>query len=110
MHDCPSPPVWNPNDASTGPAQQPAAEVISVTPTPDPERVLPTLPTDSQEYFVAAGDSLQKIAKDFGVDIRSIIHANELENPDLIVNRAAADHPAAHTTRPGRRIQDRARF
>jgi LasA protease len=81
----PSPPVWNPNDASTGPAQQPGAEVTSVTPTPDPERVLPTLPTGSQEYFVAAGDSLQKIAKDFGVDIRSIIHANELENPDLIV-------------------------
>jgi LasA protease len=81
----PSPPVWNPNDASSGRVEQPGAAVPGEVPTPDPARVLPTLPTDSQEYTVAAGDSLQKIAKEFGVDIRSIIAANALDNPDLIV-------------------------
>jgi LasA protease len=85
------PPVWNPSDASSG-----RTDTTGVTdpgdltapgaaPTPDPARVLPTLPEDTQEYTVVAGDSLQKIAKTFGVDVRSIIHANGIENPDLIV-------------------------
>jgi LasA protease len=79
------PPVWNPNDASTGRRETPAASTTMVVPTPDPARVLPTLPTGSQEYFVQKGDSLQKIAKEYGVDMRAIIRTNNIENPDLIV-------------------------
>lgn len=79
------PPVWNPNDVSDRRSQPIITETPIMLPTPDSERVLPELPTETQEYTVVAGDSLQKIARKFGVDIRSIIHANEIENPDLIV-------------------------
>jgi LasA protease len=82
------PPVWNPNDVSDG-SNQPGSAAAPAgapanSPTPDPARVLPELPKDTQEYTVVAGDSLQKIAKEFGVDVRSIIHANSIDNPDLI--------------------------
>ncbi|MEN4041878.1 MAG: LysM domain-containing protein [Anaerolineaceae bacterium] len=93
------PPVWNPNDVSDRRSQPIITETPIMLPTPDSERVLPELPTETQEYTVVAGDSLQKIARKFGVDIRSIIHANEIENPDLIVpGQRLESHRPSHVT------------
>ncbi len=55
-----------------------------MTPTPDPERIVPTLRAQSIEHIVRVGDSLGNIASRYEVSLESIISANELTNPDLL--------------------------
>jgi LasA protease len=54
------------------------------TPTPDPQRALPGLRTETMEHVVQAGDSLGLIANRYGVTIESIASANGLTNLDLL--------------------------
>jgi LasA protease len=55
-----------------------------LTPTPDPERVLPALRTEPEQYIVKAGDTLGTIAQDYSTSLDVLIDANELTNPNLL--------------------------
>ncbi len=65
------------------PTHRPADEQ-PVTPTPDAPHTLPTLRTETEIYSVIAGDTLAKIARRYGVSVRVIAEANNLENPNLL--------------------------
>lgn len=54
------------------------------TPTPDPERILPTLRAQVVEHVVQVGESLGAIARRYAVSLESIASANGLTNPDLL--------------------------
>jgi murein DD-endopeptidase MepM/ murein hydrolase activator NlpD len=55
-----------------------------ITPTPDAARVLPTLSTDYELYFVQYGDSLGYIASLYNVELESLLAINNLVNPDAL--------------------------
>ncbi len=57
---------------------------LGPAPTPDAPRILPTLRADSIDYYVDPGDTLGNIATRYGVAMKSVIDANQIENPDLI--------------------------
>ncbi len=65
------------------PTHRPAGET-SPTPTPDAPHPLPTLRTQTEIYTVVGGDTLAKIARRYGVSVRQIAEANNLENPNLL--------------------------
>ena len=54
------------------------------TPTPDSPRVLPTMRADEEIYYVQMNDSLNVIARRFGVDMNSIVNVNNLANPNYL--------------------------
>lgn len=62
--------------------RQPGAPLHS--PTPDQPKILPTLRTAEEIYTVQPNDTLNRIIRNFGVDMRAIIERNELTNPDLL--------------------------
>lgn len=57
----------------------------------DSEEASPESEDDAAEnpaevrYEVQAGDTLSRIASDFGVSVSDIVEANELEDPDMLV-------------------------
>jgi len=53
---------------------------VEATPTPEPTRAL----TGFITYTVQPGDTLAKIAAEFGVTVEEIVEANEIEDPSLI--------------------------
>ncbi len=53
-------------------------------PEPEPEPEVPELPSEYVIYTVVAGDTLSGIAKRYGVTVRDIVDANQIENPNLI--------------------------
>jgi len=53
-------------------------------PTPDAIREPPTLRTSADTYVVQPGDSLNRIAGQFGVSAESILRANRLANADVL--------------------------
>ena len=53
-------------------------------PTPDDVREPPVLRTSAETYVVQPGDSLNRIAGQYGVSAESILRANHLANPDLL--------------------------
>lgn len=55
-----------------------------LTPTPTPAVATPTPVTGAITYTVQAGDTLGKIAKEFGVTVEAIVEANDIEDPSLI--------------------------
>lgn len=55
-----------------------------LTPTPDQMRVLPTMRANMEEYIVKPGNTLGEIALRYGVDINSIIEANQLNDPNQL--------------------------
>ncbi|HSM23809.1 MAG TPA: LysM peptidoglycan-binding domain-containing protein [Anaerolineaceae bacterium] len=55
-----------------------------LTPTPDSPKVLPTIRVNEEIYSVQMNDSLNVIARRFGVDLLSIVNANNIFNPDLL--------------------------
>jgi LasA protease len=59
-------------------------DVVFITPTPDPPKPLPTLRADVEGYIVKSGDTLNVIARQYGISVYAISLANELENPNLI--------------------------
>ncbi|MCJ7625833.1 MAG: LysM peptidoglycan-binding domain-containing protein [Anaerolineaceae bacterium] len=54
------------------------------TPTPDPQRILPALRTETVEYTVKPNDTLENIAYRYGIGLNTLIQANQITNPDLI--------------------------
>jgi murein DD-endopeptidase MepM/ murein hydrolase activator NlpD len=57
---------------------------IAPSPTPDPVRNLPAVPTDGRTYYVQANDTLMKIANAYGITVDAIIAENDLLNPDFL--------------------------
>jgi len=53
-------------------------------PTPDEVREPPVLRSSAESYMVQPGDSLNRIAGQFGVSAESILRANQLANADLL--------------------------
>jgi LysM repeat protein len=69
-------------------------DVVFITPTPDPPKPLPTLRADVEGYIVQSGDTLNVIARQFGISVYAISLANELENPNLIeVGQVSGNSP-----------------
>ncbi|MGQ9888826.1 MAG: LysM peptidoglycan-binding domain-containing protein [Aggregatilineales bacterium] len=58
-------------------------EVMKVTPTPNPTR--PEQTADTREYIVRPGDTLSSIASAYNVSLATLIEANAITNPDLLV-------------------------
>lgn len=54
------------------------------TPTPDPLRTLPPLRTQTENYVVQPGDTLGRIARRFGIDLNTLVAANQITNPNLL--------------------------
>ncbi len=57
---------------------------LGPSPTPDAARVLPTLRANSVDYYVDPGDTLGSIATQYGVALKSVIEANQIDDPNLI--------------------------
>jgi LasA protease len=79
-----------PAEVSSNPTQDPLRPQVRnpgdpiLTPTPDPERVLPALRTEPEQYTVKAGDTLGTIAQEYSTSLDLIIEANNLANPNLL--------------------------
>lgn len=54
------------------------------SPTPDAPKILPTLRAEEDIYYVQVGDSLNLIARKYGVDMNAVIAANQLSNPNYL--------------------------
>jgi murein DD-endopeptidase MepM/ murein hydrolase activator NlpD len=54
------------------------------TPTPNLPRTLPALRTETLNYTVVAGDTLGKIAYNYGITLDALIAANGITDPDLL--------------------------
>lgn len=54
------------------------------TPTPDPLRTLPPIRSESVEYIVRANDTLNEIARDFGVSPDAVVAENGLSDPNIL--------------------------
>lgn len=65
------------------PTASPSASVAPSTATPEPT---PTPAPTPQTYTIAQGDTLSKIAKEFGLTLEQLLEANKdtIEDPDLI--------------------------
>jgi LysM repeat protein len=57
-----------------------------------PPTTTTTVPT---EYIVQKGDSLIRIAQQFGVTVAQLVQANNIQNPDHIEEGQRLDDPAA---------------
>ncbi len=55
-----------------------------LTPTPDEIHPVPTLNTEPQEYVIAAGDTLGKVASAYNVSLDTLIQANNISNANLV--------------------------
>jgi|GEM_PF-882418 len=56
-------------------------------PEPEPEAELPPPPIEDSEHFIytiASGDTLSAISKRYGITLRELIEANNIEDPNLI--------------------------
>jgi LasA protease len=64
------------------PTGVPGAPVLS--PSPDAERVLPSIRSDYTQHVVQYGDTLAAIALYFGVDVNALIAANQPIDPEAL--------------------------
>ena len=53
-------------------------------PTPDPERILPAIRTQTETYIVRSGDTIISIAARYGIGPNTLAEANQLADPDTI--------------------------
>lgn len=61
-------------------------EVKPVTPQPTPQPTKPTTPTTNEvTYIVKKGDTLSKIAKQYGTTYQKIAKDNNIANPNIII-------------------------
>ena len=67
---------------------QPGASVSTdnpqFEPTPDPERSLPAIRTQTETYIVRSGDTIISIAARYGIGPNTLAEANQLDDPDTI--------------------------
>jgi len=65
------------------PSASPSASVAAITPSPDPT---PEPAPTPQLYVIATGDTLSRIARDFGITLEQLLEANKdrITNPDRI--------------------------
>jgi murein DD-endopeptidase MepM/ murein hydrolase activator NlpD len=54
------------------------------TPTPNPPRNLPPIRSKSIEYTIQTNDTLNEIARDYGVSPEALIVENNISNPDVL--------------------------
>lgn len=88
-YDTVTPSYDDPAAATYGDA---AYDESSVTPTPAPgvfdaPPVAATTPAASREHYVAPGDSLWKLSKQYGVSIDAIKQANNMTNDTVILGK-----------------------
>jgi LysM repeat protein len=82
----------NPDLAGSSPVIYPGDQITlpncgseSATTSPDtPEPTTVSAPPGGQVYEVQPGDTLVKIAQEFGVTVEAIVAANNLEDPDSL--------------------------
>jgi murein DD-endopeptidase MepM/ murein hydrolase activator NlpD len=55
-----------------------------LSPTPDTPKVMPTMRSEMEIYSVQMNDSLNLIARRYGVDMNAIISENQLANPNFL--------------------------
>jgi murein DD-endopeptidase MepM/ murein hydrolase activator NlpD len=55
-----------------------------LTPTPDAPHQLPSIRSTPEEYVVQAGDTLGRIAQNYGIPIEQIVQDNNITNPNLL--------------------------
>ena len=85
-------PTRAPLSVTLPPPRDPNAPVL--TPTPDALRSLPTPRKDAEQYVVQSGDTLGKIAQQYGVSVETLMQANSLADPNLLTVGATLDIPA----------------
>lgn len=81
-----APQLITPTPTRTGfaPAtREPGTLVLS--PTPDPPRIQPTLRVEVENYTVQTNDTLASIARQYGVDINSLMAANQITDPNFLM-------------------------
>ena len=66
----------------TPPTREPG--IVAPSPTPDQPKPLPTIRTQEEKYTVQAKDTLFSIAQRFGVDIQTLMEANDIQNANLV--------------------------
>lgn len=64
------------------PTRVPGSPVLS--PTPDAPHAVPTLRPNEESYVVQSLDTLGTIAQRYGVDLNTLIEANDIENPNVL--------------------------
>ncbi len=87
-----APPILAPQDTpphSAAPVQ--SVEVSSTSITPEPEKK-PAGPSEIA-YTVQRGDTLNKIARKFKVDVKDIMTRNKIDNPDKVAAGQVLDIP-----------------
>jgi LasA protease len=94
-----APPVPQATAEVALPTRDPNSPLLS--PTPDAPHSLPTQRTNEEQYTVQRGDTLGIISQHFGVDINSIISANNLTNPDILEVGQTLTIPAPQPLPPG---------
>ena len=81
------------------PARVPGIPVA--TPTPDPQRPVPTPRTEIVWYVVQAGDSISGIAERFGIGPRQLQSANGIVNPNVVGVGQLLEVPPPIVAAPG---------
>ncbi|GMW01782.1 MAG: hypothetical protein AMXMBFR84_29190 [Candidatus Hydrogenedentota bacterium] len=71
-------------EAVTSVSDQPAASEPAAEPVDPPEEATVTQPADTEEYTVAPGDSLVKIAAKFNTTRENLVELNKLDNPNRL--------------------------
>lgn len=69
---------------SSGLSEQKSPLIRETTPTPNPPRSLPPIRSNSVEYAVKANDTLNEIARDYGVSSEALIAENNLSDPNVL--------------------------
>jgi len=65
------------------PVHRSPGELI-LTPTPDAPHTLPSLRTEPELYAVKSGDTLGRIANQYGISLDKLMEENELANPNVL--------------------------
>ncbi len=76
-------------------------DAAAPSPTPDPPKPLPTIRTQEEKYTIQARDTLFSIALKFGVDIQSLMEANNIQNANLVYVGQVLVVPAPSVKNPG---------
>ncbi len=75
-------PTLAPFSLQLPPTRMPGVPISS--PTPDSPRVLPTPRVDPGQHVVQVGDTLGRIAQQYGVSLEALMQANGLSDPNLL--------------------------
>ena len=81
------------------PTRDPGTPIL--TPTPDSPHALPSIPTDTKQHVVQAGDTLALIAKKYGTSLASILSVNSIPDPDQLEVGQTLQIPPPQPGAPG---------